>query len=365
MNAATFCRPSRQSKPFHRTNNPARISSTPSRLYASQLGALFFFFMRATQHQFPFLFFAAAMLFATPSLNAQNSSPKPSATTSTPTGWEAAAGGKMSFGSVSIKQNNSGRGLALRSNVDLGKPDDSAPPGGLFSATNGPLVSYIGFAYKLTPAETAAVTSQLPRWASLNRYDIEGHAAGNPTKDQYRLMMQSYLADRFELRLHHQTVQIPVYNLVVAKPGTLGPKMRAYKQDPMCLYRQGPVAAPNVPSIGELPLNCGVLVTMPASRSNRIKEGARDSSMTTIAQDLLLMMDGLDRPVIDRTELAGTYDFTIEWTPDAASVTGAQTDPLNSSIERALQDQLGLKLESATGSVDRVVVDHIEQPPTN
>jgi uncharacterized protein (TIGR03435 family) len=141
--------------------------------------------------------------------------------------------------------------------------------------------------------------------------------------------------------------------------------MRAYKQDPMCLYRQGPVAAPNVPSIGELPLNCGVLVTMPASRSNRIKEGARDSSMTTIAQDLLLMMDGLDRPVIDRTELAGTYDFTIEWTPDAASVTGAQTDPLNSSIERALQDQLGLKLESATGSVDRVVVDHIEQPPTN
>jgi uncharacterized protein (TIGR03435 family) len=80
-------------------------------------------------------------------------------------------------------------------------------------------------------------------------------------------------------------------------------------------------------------------------------------------------MATLDRPVLDRTGLGGSYDFTLDWTPDDMTIdangTSMRTDATGQSFVGALKEQLGLKLESTTGPVDTLVIEHIEQPSAN
>lgn len=216
-----------------------------------------------------------------------------------------------------------------------------------------------------------AVYSQLPPWAKINEYDVEARAAGDPSKDQYRLMMQSLLAERFKLRVHHETSQIPVYDLVLVKPGKLGPNLRRYPDDPPCPPPHVQSSAPVVQGIGKLPPDCGVLVPMTDSGSGLLKAGSRNASMPMIADYLLTIFNlspykGLDRPLLDQTQLAGTFDFTIEWSQQPSAPAGASsTESLGPTIQQALQDQLGLKLVPTTGPVDKLVVDHIEEPSPN
>ena len=197
--------------------------------------------------------------------------------------WEKSAGGKMSFEIGSIKQINS----------PDGPPVHFTLTGGLFSAAGYKLAFYIGFAYKLSPYEGGAVFSQLPDWAKTAQYDVEARAAGNPSTDQYRLMMQSLLAERFKLRVHRETSQAPVYDLVLVKSGKLGPNLRRYAEDPPCPSTQVQSAAPIVQGIGELPTNCDVLVPMKSSGSGLLKAGARNLSMPMIADYLLLFLISL------------------------------------------------------------------------
>jgi uncharacterized protein (TIGR03435 family) len=76
-------------------------------------------------------------------------------------------------------------------------------------------------------------------------------------------------------------------------------------------------------------------------------------------------MGGIDRPVLDKTGLTGKIDFTIEFTPDVPAGTSFQPDPNGPTFIEALKDQLGLKLESQTGPVDILVIDHVEEPSPN
>jgi uncharacterized protein (TIGR03435 family) len=126
--------------------------------------------------------------------------------------WQIDAGGKMTFDVASVKPNNSGS--QPTSNIPLDSMDLFTPTGGLFSATDFPLLEYAKIAYKLTPEQSQAFQSQLPKLANTFRYDIEAHASVNPTKDQFRLMMQALLADRFKLAVHFETRQLPVFALV-------------------------------------------------------------------------------------------------------------------------------------------------------
>src|SRR5579862_8059107 len=145
-----------------------------------------------------------------------------------------AAGVKMSFDVASVKPNKSDE--PRHTNVPLAG-DPAPPPGGLFSATNTPLVEYIWFAYDLGQAEMVKLASQLPRWAvtgDTQRFDIQARAQGSPTRDQMRLMMQSLLADRFKLALHTETKQGPIYALVLVKPGKLGPHLQQHTDDASC-----------------------------------------------------------------------------------------------------------------------------------
>src|SRR6201999_3638192 len=115
-------------------------------------------------------------------------------------------------------------------------------PSDYYGATNGrlsadeTLVEYIEFAYKVWGNEVQSREfSHLPKWVNTDRYTMEARAAtGNPTKDQMRLMMQFLLADRFQLKAHFETREVPVCELRLEKHGKLGPKLIPHSQRPPC-----------------------------------------------------------------------------------------------------------------------------------
>jgi uncharacterized protein (TIGR03435 family) len=288
--------------------------------------------------------------------------------------WQTAAGGPQIFDVVSVKQNKSGlppSGDPVSSNVPLGPQDLFTPTGGLLSATNMPLSQYMIFAYKLTPNQLQAVMAQLPKWATTNRYDVQARVAGNPTKDQFRMMMQALLADRFKLAIHYETKQVPVFGLVLDKPGKLGSQIQRHPDDSPCSTAIPTAAQGAVPTVaGGFPEPCGAVAPLQAGASGRIRFGARNMTMTAIATFFSIpQLSGADRPVVDKTGLPGTYDFIIEFTPELTGPLppGAtfQPDPNGPTFQEAMKEQLGMKLESQTGSVDAIVIDHVEEPSEN
>jgi uncharacterized protein (TIGR03435 family) len=281
---------------------------------------------------------------------------------SSTTDWEKAAGSKQTFEVVSIKQNKSGLqpGHMPTSNIPLGDGDGYSPTGGLFSTNNFPLISYMGFAYKLTPSQIGLL--ELPKWAAAERFDIEARANGNPTKDQYRLMMQSLLADRFKLAVHFETRQTPVLELVLVKPGKTGPQLRPHLDDPPCAAAS---ASSSATVAGGFPTPCGEFIPLQASTSGRQSMGARNLTWGQFA-NLLGLMGRLDRPVLDKTGLAGNFDFVLEWTPQPnRPAPDFQPDESGPTFLEAVQDQLGLKLESQTRLMEILVLDHVEEPSSN
>ena len=127
----------------------------------------------------------------------------------------------MAFDVASVKPNKSD--APANSRFPMGPGDAYVPDGGLFSASNQPLIVYLRFAYKLGQSDLL----DLPAWVYNDRFDIEARAQGNPTKDQTRLMMQSLLADRFKLTKHTETRTRPVFDLVLSKAGEPG---RSFKR---------------------------------------------------------------------------------------------------------------------------------------
>ena len=285
--------------------------------------------------------------------------------------WQIAAGGKLEFDVASVKPDAAAPGPeTTKSNIPLGPQDIFSPTGGLLSATNIRLLQYVVFAYKLTPDQVRGVESQMPKWVNTVRYDIQARASGNPTKDQFRLMMQALLADRFKLAIHYEVRQLPVMALVLDKAGKLGPHLRPHPDDAPCS-----TAAPTAPGAmgtvaGEFPEVCGGITGLPATSPGRIRLGARDIPMLMIATSMSIpQLSGVDRPVIDKTGLTGKFDFVIEFTPQINGPlppgVNFQPDESGPTFLEALKEQLGLKLDSQTGPVDVVVVDHVEQPSEN
>lgn len=286
--------------------------------------------------------------------------------------WQVAAGGKAEFDVASVKPDNAAPSReTVNSNVPLGPQDAFTPTGGLFRATNFPLFQYAIFAYKLTPNQVQSVLSQLPKWAKTDRYDVEARATGNPTKDQYRLMMQALLADRFKLAIHYETKQMPVMALVLNKPGKLGPQMQQHPADSTCSTALPTVPGPPRTIAGGYPELCGAMIGGIASDTpGRVRLGGRNMSMTMIATSFSIpQLSGVDRPIVDGTGLSGNFDFTILFTPEINGPLppGANftPDPNGLTFLEALKEQLGLKLESQTGPVESIVVDHVEQPSEN
>lgn len=324
---------------------------------------------RTTTPSVVFCLVIFAALFTVPLAHAQSSSRSD---------WEKAAGGKMSFEVASVKEDagprtqitNVGLHPPVRpfSNFPLNDSDAYSPNGGLLSATNWPLVVYIGFAYKLTPVEAGSVMSHLPKWANEQRFDIEARAAGNVSKDQMRLMMQSLLADRFKLATHEETQEEPVYDLVLEKPGTPGPQIIMRPANVPC-SGPAPVTLPHsVPAALAkritLPVACGTSPrSLPAAEPGAVSWAVgRDFSAAQLA-GLLSVSDMANRPVIDRSGITGRFDFVLYW--QLAGSVDAEPAVSAPPFIDALRNQLGLKLVPSTGPVNTFVIDHIEEPTPN
>ena len=271
-----------------------------------------------------------------------------------------AAAAIPAFQLVSVKANKSGNEFS-NMNVSLLPGDASAPTGGLLSGTNVPLISYIYFAYKLTGSQLQLLLPTVPSWVITDKFDLQAHADGNPSNDQLRLVLQSVLADRFRLATHYETRQLPVFALVLAKPGTTGAQLNLHVDNPPCSSAppadDGRSAFPETVA-GGLPGDCGRIEALPSSR---LRVGARKIPIGLLAATLP-QMHNLDRPVVDQTGLAGNYDFAFEWTArrvDRANPRGEKPSP---EFVRDLNDQLGLRLEPQTGSSEVFVIDRVEKP---
>jgi len=173
-----------------------------------------------------------------------------------------------------------------------------------------------------------------PPWAESDHYDLAAKAEGEAviTKDQFRQMMQSLLADRFQLQTHRETVELPIYALVVAKNG---PK-----------FQPSPPDAPNHGFV-----------------RGDAKGLHMEATRGTMAQLALQLCVTAGRPVLDRTGLTGIYTYTLDWFP--ANRTPPPDLDAPPSMFQALKDQLGLTLESTKGPVERLVVDHVANPSEN
>lgn len=309
---------------------------------------------------------AILLVWLTTSTYAQSGSSVPSATpASAPQASKGqslqameAAGTKMSFIVVSVKPHDPSD-RSGHSNVPLGPGAAFSRTGGLFSVANMPLQPIIAWGFDLSGDQQLRINSQLPRWVFVDRFDIEAKAAGNPGEAEMQLMVQSLLADRFKLAVHPETKEGPVFALVMVKAGKLGPQLKPHVADPSCSAAASPAgtacasglsqARPSVPGL--------------------IHYVGQNVPVSIISKYLPLTTQwgtGLDRPVIDKTGLSGNFDFSIEFTrevdPDAR---GQQPNQNGPTFIEALRDQLGLKLESQTGSASVVVIDHIEEPSPN
>ena len=271
----------------------------------------------------------------------------------------------MAFDVVSVRQNTSGmrpHGDLIHSNVPLGPDNSYAPTGGLLSVSNHAVSDFILFAYKLDLREEIAMSGTLPKWARTERFNIEARGRANATKDQMRLMTQSLLEDRFKLAVHFETHEKPILNLVLATPGKTGPHLTSHSDSHPCVdpaHLATQAADANGASLGA----CGLMLArdMP---DGSVRVSASDVTMQKIADDLSFLPPvNAHRPVMEHTGLTGKFDFTIDLPKGLRG--GVSTDPTAPSFVDILRDQLGLKLESATGPERSLVIDHIEEPTAN
>jgi uncharacterized protein (TIGR03435 family) len=193
--------------------------------------------------------------------------------------------------------------------------------------------SLIAYAFNLRDAEVIGG----PPWVHADRLDVIAQAERKPTPEEFRLMMQSLLEERFALKAHRETREAPVYRLVLAKrDGTLGPQL--LKSDSEC-------GAPPPTSVPW------------AIHACRGRMGPADMTMgAELFSGLISTLESLvDRRIIDETGLSGRFDARLEWSR-------GEKDLTRPSIYTAIQEQLGLKLEPARGPVNVLVVDSISRP---
>ena len=271
----------------------------------------------------------------------------------------------LAFEVASIKPNSSGDGRVMMQNQP-----------GRFIATNITLRLLIRNAYQLQDFQISGG----PGWMASDHFDINAKVP-----DEYRdlppmrpgsgpgplqSMIRTLLAERFKLAVHNETKDSPIYALILARSdGKLGPNLKKSETDCEAMFaagraRGGQMPPPGPPPPGQ-PMPCGI----------RIGLGNMAVGGVPLAQvaNSLGMFAG--RIVLDRTGLTGNYDMNLTWTPDQmpqrppgapadqpVQFNGAAIDPNGPSLFTAVQEQLGLKLDSQRGPVETLVIDRAEKP---
>ncbi|HWB33684.1 MAG TPA: TIGR03435 family protein [Acidobacteriaceae bacterium] len=224
-----------------------------------------------------------------------------------------------------------------------------------FQATSMTLRDLIKIAWNLNYGADEQIAGG-PDWVALARFDLDAkedaavtmRIESLPTQqqgDEVRNMLRELLTARFHLKLHHETRNLPVYELVIAKGGP----------------RLLPAAA--LPPLGKKDDT--------AEKSRRWIRFAGVGQLESYGADISTLVTALSmqpeiggRLILDETGLTGSYDFTLKWTPDIDRGTAIAADS-GPSLFTALQEELGLRLESAKAPVDRIVIDQVTPPVEN
>jgi uncharacterized protein (TIGR03435 family) len=215
-------------------------------------------------------------------------------------------------------------------------------PGGRVVCRNCVLKRLIVLAYRVQEYQVVGG----PAWISKDQFDIEAKpdTMSNPTDEQSRQMLRNLLEERFRLRVRMETRNGPVYALIVFKNGP----PRSVDQSPPA--ETGPFPEPNGPT---------------PRGAMRMTAGSASGKAIPIP----LLAQTLGRPVIDKTGLAGRYDIDARWTPESMPLDLPPDAPVpeadGPSLFTALQEQVGLKLESTTGPVQQLIIAGVERPSEN
>jgi uncharacterized protein (TIGR03435 family) len=216
-----------------------------------------------------------------------------------------------------------------------------------------------------------------PGWMETERYSIIAKPPEGVPPTAISVLLTKLLKDRFQLATHLETREQPIFHLVMTRAdGRLGPDIKPTSAECQTTIAERnaaakapagrggpPPASPPLPGPDE-PVPCGFF---------RIPVGRVAASGFTIAQLAPTLSDLTGRPVIDKTGLTGLYDFTLRYAPEFGRVAGPlgslspgtpapAIDPDTPTLFTAVQEQLGLKLESARGPVEVVVIDRLEKP---
>jgi len=263
---------------------------------------------------------------------------------------DAQAPAGAAFEVASVKPNKSGDGRVM---VGM-------QPGGRFNASNVPLRLLLRQAFNVQDFQIVCG----PDWITSDRFDVIAQAPDGVafTGDTMRPMLRSLLAERFKLMFHNETRDMPIYALMKARTdGKLGTGLTPAAIDCAAAARGRRGAPPPAPPQPGQKMECGMMIG-----PGRLNAGGMPLSNLATA-----LAPQVGRIVLDKTELTGNYDFELTYAPEAIGSVGGPAllnggpvavDPNAPNLFTALQEQLGLKLDSQRGPVDVVVIDRIEQP---
>jgi len=246
----------------------------------------------------------------------------------------------LSFEVASIRRNVSGeQNASVR-----------AQPGGRLTITNNTLYNIIRNAYGVQRYQFVPGVRVLS-WIDSDRWDIVAKAPDAASQQQMMVMLQNLVAERFKLAIRRETRELPVYALVLTRPdGTLGPQLRRSTVDCAAIAAARAGGAPPAPPVANAPF-CGT----------RTSGGSVTTSGVPLADFARNLAPMAGRYVMDKTGLTGPFDLELKWTPDQGAA--APNDIADApSLFTAIQEQLGLKLESQRGPVDVLVIDGAERP---
>lgn len=261
--------------------------------------------------------------------------------------------------------------VSVKRSANASAPVSISTPPGRYVATGVPLRLLVNSAYRLAPDQYIG----LPNWSESDRFDVSAKAPDGAKPDELQRMLQSLLAERFKLVAHMETRDAPIYALVMARDDRrLGPQIARSTIDcgPILAARQaeargrGP-APVRVPVLGqnERPV-CGIRATRRQTSGGATLNGYIAGN-TTIARLAEQFRGELRRLVVDRSGLTGEFDFDLQYAPPRELPTAppAGATPVTDegpSLFTALQEQLGLKLESTRGPVEYLVIERVERP---
>jgi uncharacterized protein (TIGR03435 family) len=229
------------------------------------------------------------------------------------------------------------------------------------SYTNITLMSILRIAYDAYPYQIVG-----PSWLGVNGYDISAKLPPGTTKEQFNRMLVNLLVERFHLALHHESRDVQGFELVTGKNGSKLKESTLVDSVGAEPTTSGP---PKTDANGFPQLNHpGVAMTMKMAPNAKVPSALITFRAQVLAGLVRTLGEELGRPVVDKTGLVGKYDFTLEFAPEKRTPetqgSGDALDQSGPGILTAIQDQLGLKLESKKVLFDMLIIDAVDKIPT-